>query len=820
MDQPPAVLADAIWDSENELSSDDELIFVTGKGLNQTAFDARFKKAEVPTSDEFFAFETLTTPDPLPFLPSVFKTLTNWVRWKLESVGGKETKIPYQANGKKASSTAPATWTDYRMAVADQRIDRTEGVGFVLTKEVGIVGFDLDGCLNSATGEIAPWAKRMMNVLDSYTEITPSGMGLRIFVRGVKPDGKHKFQLALSSGFGDKVQIEVYDHARYYTMTGNRLGDATEVAERDITEAYKLCHDIQQESPADKAQFGAASLDESPSVGIKTSGSIITTKLALLMRGEIVSRSPFVVQNASGNSIEYPSQSEADLALATLLAMKHGDDPGKIDEEFRGSSLYREKWERDDYRTGTIRRAIASASATETSLPSRAQVVSAPTPAPVIFPEYAMTPDEIEAELDKEYPRIPLATPPGPTWDDGILYGPAGDLTRAMAQYNEGHPAGIYLNLLISLGNAFGRSASFRVNQTKHYTNEFLANVGQSSYGRKGSARAAVNEFMKLVDPEWTRNCVLSGFGSGEAIISAIRDDFEQTVTVKDKKGGPPKFEKITVPGVADKRLCIRESELASIFTMASRTESLAGAIIRNGWDGSSLSNNVKGQSKQGISNSARCEEPHVSITGDISKEELKSSLPQGSENNGFGNRFLYCYVHRTQKCPNGGPSLDFAPWLLHFHEVIKPAKKVGVVPLSKSAEKVWARMYLSFDESGHRDDLTAKMTSRGPAHVRRLATILALIDLSDTVDTKHIHAARTIWDYCDESARYIFQGTTLDQMKLASWVGENGPVTAGQVRRNLYHDNREAAWVRAQLLDLVKQGKLALDGETFSVKT
>jgi uncharacterized protein DUF3987/primase-like protein/bifunctional DNA primase/polymerase-like protein len=450
---------------------------------------------------------------------------------------------------------------------------------------------------------------------------------------------------------------------------------------------------------------------------------------------------------------------------------------------------------------------------------------SAPVPAasatPVEFPEYAMTEDEIEAELDKEYPRIMLATLPGPTWDDSILYGPAGQLTRAMAEYNEGHPAGIYLNLLVSLGNAFGRGASFRVNQTKHYTNEFLANVGQSSYGRKGSARDAVNEFMRLVDPEWSKERTLSGFGSGEAIIYSIRDSFEQSIPVKgDKKGAAPKFEKIVVPGVDDKRLCIRESELASIFTMASKTESLAGAILRNGWDGNPLSNNVKGTSKAGISNSARCENPHVSITGDISREELKSSLPQGSENNGFGNRFLFCYVHRTKKCPNGGPDVDFGPWLVHFHAVIEHAKKVGVVPLSKAAEKVWARMYLSFDEAAKRDDLTAKMTSRGAAHVRRLATILALIDLDTEVQTEHLHAARAIWNYCEESARYIFQGTTLDQMKLLAWVRESGPVTAGQVRRKLYHDNREAGWVRAQLLDLVKQGRLAVDGENFLAKS
>jgi hypothetical protein len=297
--------------------------------------------------------------DPLPFVPALFKQTRNWVRWKLENVDGRDTKVPYQVNGSKASSTEAATWTDYQTAVTGQSRDKTQGVGFVLAKKLGIVGFDLDGSLNPQTGDLAPWAKRIIDALASYTEITPSGTGVRVFVRGEKPDGKYKFHLALSAGVGDKVQIEVYDDKRYFTMTGNRLNDATEVVERNVAEAYKLCYEIMREHPTEKVTRDTTStFDDSPSVQVKRSGTAITTKLALLMHGEIVSRSPFTLSDASGNSIEYPSQSEADMALATLLAMRHGDDPAKIEDDIRESALYRQKWERDDYRTGTIERAV------------------------------------------------------------------------------------------------------------------------------------------------------------------------------------------------------------------------------------------------------------------------------------------------------------------------------------------------------------------------------------------------------------------------------------------------------------------------------
>jgi hypothetical protein len=343
--------------------------------------------------------------DPLPSVPPIFKHTPNWLRWRLENVDGRDTKVPYQVNGSKASSTNPATWTDYHTAVAGWTIDSTQGVGFALTKELGIIGFDLDGCRNPATGEITEWAKRIINMLASYTEITPSGTGVRVFVVGKKPDGKFKFHLALSAGFGEKVQIEVYDHARYFTMTGNRLGDAT-VAERGVTEPYKLCYEIMHEHPTEKVQKDATNtLDDSSSVQIKRSGMVVTTKLALLMHGEIVNRSPFTV-NTQGNSIEYPSQSEADMALVTLLAIKHNGDADLIDADFRESSLYRAKWEREDYRNGTIQKAIRSANNLNTK-PGSIEIPNALIE-PVIAPE----------------PAIETSEPPGiPDFDESVITG-------------------------------------------------------------------------------------------------------------------------------------------------------------------------------------------------------------------------------------------------------------------------------------------------------------------------------------------------------------------------------------------------------------
>ena len=90
--------------------------------------------------------------DPLPEVPVLLKSRPNWVRWKLEVVSGKPTKVPYQVNGRKASSTDPSTWTDYLTAVTGATINSEQGIGFVV--DGGIIGFDLDNCRNPKTGEV------------------------------------------------------------------------------------------------------------------------------------------------------------------------------------------------------------------------------------------------------------------------------------------------------------------------------------------------------------------------------------------------------------------------------------------------------------------------------------------------------------------------------------------------------------------------------------------------------------------------------------------------------------------------------------------
>jgi hypothetical protein len=449
-----------------------------------------------------------------------------------------------------------------------------------------------------------------------------------------------------------------------------------------------------------------------------------------------------------------------------------------------------------------------------------------PTVAPLVLVEadapperYALSPEEIDAEMEKDYPVIPLIEQAGPEWSDDIMYGICGDIIRKASQYCEAHPAGMYLDLLVALGNIAGRNPYFNVGQTRHFTNEFMCRVGLTAESRKGTGRDIVDEILRLADAPWYRDRIMSGFGSAEAIINELRDPMAQSVRNKKVSGG---FETIVVPGIADKRLCIREGELASVFQLAGKKESRADIVLRDGWDGKVLRNLVKGKSRDGLSNSAICTEPHFSISGDTTRAELIAKMPSGAADNGFGNRFLYCYVYRTKVCPNGGPQLDWTKEVQRLYVLIQFAKELGYVPLTKSASKVWARMYMELDEPGNRlPGLAGSMTARGAAHIRRLALIYALFDEIDVVETRHLHAAKRMWDYCQSSAKFIFTGTTAEQDRILDFVRRNREVTVTQIVQDLFKKNKTVGWVESQVDSLVRSvsSGVTRNGDKIAVK-
>ncbi len=160
-------------------------------------------------------------------VPAELRERDQWVCWRFEDRGGKKTKVPVNPNtSANASSTDPGTWGTFEAAVARAEAYRMEGVGFVFSADDPFCGVDLDGVLDRKIGEVEEWAMGIVEELDSYTEVSPSGTGLHVFVEGEVPKSGPKT-------LPDGRTVEVYDRGRFFTVTGRRLeGTSADVEER------------------------------------------------------------------------------------------------------------------------------------------------------------------------------------------------------------------------------------------------------------------------------------------------------------------------------------------------------------------------------------------------------------------------------------------------------------------------------------------------------------------------------------------------------------------------------------------------------------
>ncbi len=150
--------------------------------------------------------------------PAELRGLDQWVCWSHE--GG--TKVPKTAGtSRRASSTNPKTWRSFEECVeaAERHPGRYAGVGFVFTRSDPYTGVDLDDVRDPKTGLLTGRASEIVALLDSYAEVSPSGTGVKVFVRACLDRAKKK------------PGVEVYPHARYFTVTGSVLGGARPTVE-------------------------------------------------------------------------------------------------------------------------------------------------------------------------------------------------------------------------------------------------------------------------------------------------------------------------------------------------------------------------------------------------------------------------------------------------------------------------------------------------------------------------------------------------------------------------------------------------------------
>jgi hypothetical protein len=275
-------------------------------------------------------------------IPAELREGRRFVLWRYELRDGKWTKPPYQPNGRHADSTDSETWSTLAEVAEAYRRGGWDGIGRIHLPEDNITGADGDHCRNPATGAITGKAAAAVLRLDSYTELSPSGTGLRAFCHGRKPGRRSRVGgFELYDGLTEKGE----PGGRYLTLTGNHLaGTPTTVNDRQAEVAAVYQRMFGENSPfTGTAQPGAGELSDEDLLAHARAAKNGAAFQALYDRGE---------------QSRYKSASEADLALCDHLAFWTRRDAARIDRLFRRSALMRPKWLRDDYRERTLTKAI------------------------------------------------------------------------------------------------------------------------------------------------------------------------------------------------------------------------------------------------------------------------------------------------------------------------------------------------------------------------------------------------------------------------------------------------------------------------------
>jgi putative DNA primase/helicase len=168
---------------------------------------------------------TAVYPPVVENIPEQLTERPQWVCWRLETRDGKQTKVPYTPGAeRRASSTELMTWATFEEALAAYEAGESpyDGIGFVFCNADPFAGIDLDDCRDAQSGEIAPWAQKIVDrVQEGYVEASPSGTGVHIIIEGTVRDGRTRKKVRVD---GEVVgQVEMYGRGKFFTITGDLL---------------------------------------------------------------------------------------------------------------------------------------------------------------------------------------------------------------------------------------------------------------------------------------------------------------------------------------------------------------------------------------------------------------------------------------------------------------------------------------------------------------------------------------------------------------------------------------------------------------------
>lgn len=284
-------------------------------------------------------------------IPQELKQNASFCVWKLEKRNGKPTKVPYNpVNGQLAKTNEPGTFSDFGTVMKAYAMGGYDGIGFRVSEGIGAI--DIDHCIRE-DGSLNDVAASVLGYFgDTYFERSPSGTGLRGFF---KLDPSFAYDKTVYYINNRQHGLEVYlpgTTNRFVTVTGNvyRTGAVT----RDDNALSSVLDTFMKR----KNQVTNSHIEPC---------SYLTDEQVIAHATKAESGEKFKALYEGEWEELYDSQSDADMALVSMLAFWCGNVEEQIDRIFRTSGLMREKWDRQTgdvtYGQITIRNAVASSRA-------------------------------------------------------------------------------------------------------------------------------------------------------------------------------------------------------------------------------------------------------------------------------------------------------------------------------------------------------------------------------------------------------------------------------------------------------------------------
>lgn len=296
-------------------------------------------------------------------IPASLRKRARFCCWRYEDRPSGRTKVPINPlTGYGAKSTDPNTFGTFEQAMFAKDLNGYDGIGIGIFGD--ICAIDIDHCIDTETGTFSDLAAQVYKLMDSYTEFSPSGEGLRILFRapGLVYD-KSKYYVN-----NQKIGLEVYVSGatnRYVTITGNSIGNS-DINER--TEALqKVLSLFMTRSVPSEGTFYTP-----PAYKLLFPDEVVIKRALRAKNGDLFKRlmsgDASMYQKRDGN----PDYSVADLSLCNILAFWCSGDAEQIDRIYRSSGLMRPKWDtkrgNETYGQLTVQKAVSRVRVTYSSL--------------------------------------------------------------------------------------------------------------------------------------------------------------------------------------------------------------------------------------------------------------------------------------------------------------------------------------------------------------------------------------------------------------------------------------------------------------------